>query len=595
MKFDHFIPCLSPEGDFTVDKLSSLAWQSVVDAMHWPDTIVEVQPFATCYPNIELSLPEPFAEKLVYSNTSNRYAPLLSDLLTIINEHGDSEWVVISHPDVMIKQNFYSIIEHYIVSGHDAIAVSTSNTIAPDLALIRRGGLMGHTWQVSGYSNHIDSFIFSRSYLEDFHTPNVHASLPYAAEALFANLLRHSNRFKFLYEDSITCRFNNVLFWEINNRYNKLIRDNYRQAQKIFSELNFTEEQKKSENYRRLELRLESRKRTASNFNRTSEGDFYRNINIKKCPVELPGTSWAITTYFNPSDSRKILENYRNFAKNLRAQGVPLLTVELSFKPGVFSLFSEDSDKLVQIDDGSIMWQKERMFNLALKYLPDNCDKVIYMDADIVFSDKNWLVNTENLLSEYCFVQPFSHVVRLPKDAKMLELASYEAGWEDGQAIHSFAWGLEKFGDRALRNYPHHGTVGIALAARRSIMETHGWFDADVVGSGDLLTIDSIFSIHSFRSELMNPKFKNYFYNWHKGFHEEVKNSLVYAPGIVYHYWHGNSKNRFYQQRHRVLEDYEFDPNKDIQISEQGVWKWSSDKELLHSGVKKYFFHRDDD
>lgn len=594
MKFDHFVPCLNPQGDFTLDRLQPFVWQTVIDALTWEDTLVEVNPYVSSFPKVELNLPDPFEATVPYERTQF-IAPLLEDVLKIIEQHGNSEWIILSSPDVLLKQKFYSVIEHYLASGHDAIAISTSNTLAPDLPLIRKAELLWHTWQISGYTQHVDCFVFSRKFLENLKVKNATAILPFASEILMANLLNVASRFKFLYEESITCRLNNILFWENTTRYDKLIRDNYKIACDIFSSISFTSEQKKSEHYRRIELRLENRKAQKLRVNRTGETEEHRNLVIRKNPEVLKGTSWAISTYFNPSRSPKILENYKNFSSGLKKQKVPLLTVELSFRPGTFDLTKLDSDLLVQVDDGDVLWQKERMFNLALKYLPAECDKVVYMDGDIIFADPQWLVKTEELLRAYCFVQPFSHVIRLPKEGQMLSLESYEVGWEDGQAIHSFAWGLEKFGSRALKNYPHHGTIGIALAARRSIMEKHGWFDADIVGSGDLLTIDSIFLADNYRANLMNPSFKKAFEKWQVAFRKDSKNSLTYTPGAVYHLWHGSSKNRFYQERHRILEDYDFDPNSDIELSKQGVWKWASEKIQLQKAVKSYFRHRDDD
>jgi hypothetical protein len=71
---------------------------------------------------------------------------------------------------------------------------------------------------------------------------------------------------------------------------------------------------------------------------------------------------WVITSYFNPSGSRRRLLNYRQFRRYLAA---PLLTVELSFGAPP-TLAAPDADILLQCRDGDVMWQKERLLKPCL-------------------------------------------------------------------------------------------------------------------------------------------------------------------------------------------------------------------------------------
>jgi len=78
----------------------------------------------------------------------------------------------------------------------------------------------------------------------------------------------------------------------------------------------------------------------------------------------------AVTSYFNPMKSRRRLANYRTFRSRL---DVPLVTVELAFD-GQFELTSGDADHLIQLSGGDIMWQKERLLNIALEAVPDKVE-----------------------------------------------------------------------------------------------------------------------------------------------------------------------------------------------------------------------------
>ncbi len=71
---------------------------------------------------------------------------------------------------------------------------------------------------------------------------------------------------------------------------------------------------------------------------------------------------WAITSFFNPAGYKNRLSNYHRFRSRLN---VPLVAVELSFT-GRFELRDSDAEILIQISGADVMWQKERLLNIAL-------------------------------------------------------------------------------------------------------------------------------------------------------------------------------------------------------------------------------------
>ena len=86
---------------------------------------------------------------------------------------------------------------------------------------------------------------------------------------------------------------------------------------------------------------------------------------------------WAITSYFNPMRSMRRLQNFRIFRNRLT---VPLVAVELSYGAD-FELQEPDADILIQLRGGALLWQKDRLLNLALEALPDDCRKVAWLDS----------------------------------------------------------------------------------------------------------------------------------------------------------------------------------------------------------------------
>ena len=96
---------------------------------------------------------------------------------------------------------------------------------------------------------------------------------------------------------------------------------------------------------------------------------------------------WAITSYFNPQGFERRRQAYRQFR---RALTVPLVTVELGYD-GRFDLGPDNADVFLAVPGSDLLWQKERMLNLALQLLPPECDVVAWLDCDILFVNDTYL------------------------------------------------------------------------------------------------------------------------------------------------------------------------------------------------------------
>src|SRR2546421_1639167 len=124
------------------------------------------------------------------------------------------------------------------------------------------------------------------------------------------------------------------------------------------------------------------------------------------------GGLWAITSYFHPIGYRRRLENYRIFREHLQ---VPLLTVELGYGRAL-DLNHRDADILVQYHGNDVMWQKERLLNLALRALPRECGTVAWLDCDIIFQRNDWPEQALRLLEGHALVQLFTHADHVSRD-----------------------------------------------------------------------------------------------------------------------------------------------------------------------------------
>jgi hypothetical protein len=326
---------------------------------------------------------------------------------------------------------------------------------------------------------------------------------------------------------------------------------------------------------------------------------------IPQYPKPLPGTFWGITTFFNPAGYKNKKQNYLKFRESSKKQGLNLITVELAFNNQPFELTNKDADILVQVRSNSIMWQKERLLNIGLKHLPPNCDKVAWIDSDIIFLNDSWVKETSRALESYAIVQPFSTYLRLKKDnevfsSKILEQIPFSRDIDmDGKRFFGVGYRASQLGRDILlkKNIHYYGQVGLVWASRRSVFEGIGFFDKSVFPVVDML-MAHVFYNNKITKEgryYINKNTKKHLQDWAKKVYPNVRGSVYYTGGEVLHLWHGVMRRRNYRICRKILNDYNFDPKTDLKVSEDGVFEWQDGREKIQKQVKKYFKQRNEE
>lgn len=283
-----------------------------------------------------------------------------------------------------------------------------------------------------------------------------------------------------------------------------------------------------------------------------------------------------ITCIFNPTNSKKLKQNYIEFRKKLNH---PIVTVELAFNDQEF--FVEDAIQ-IRGNEKNVMWQKERLLNIALESLPSNVDKVAWLDADIVFQNENWLKETEQKLDHHKVVQPFESV---------FETTQFREPVNQGMSFGKFK-SLYSIEHPWPQPWPR---VGVAWAAQRNVLK-NGFFDRHVLGASD--TYQLLSWLHMWDHEMigrMNPYLRKEFLLWAWDSAEAVNGDIGFVSGNIEHLPHGTACGRKYYERDQILVEQEFHPSQDITLDENQIYQWNSDKISLHSKVKQYFYNRNED
>jgi hypothetical protein len=305
--------------------------------------------------------------------------------------------------------------------------------------------------------------------------------------------------------------------------------------------------------------------------------------------IESGGDFWAITSYFNPAGYVSRRANYRHFRKHL---GMPLITVELSFD-GTFELADGDAEILIKLTGGDVMWQKERLLNLAVDALPPECTKVISIDCDVVFADGGWREKTVRLLDQVPLVHGFSELHHMPPgwtpDRHDMEprhvRPSPVALVRKGRPLAEILRGIKI-------------AYGFAWAAPRDLFRNRRFYDACIVGGGDFATVCAAYQDFevALRYHHMNGAHRHdHFLQWAEPFGRAIGGSVGCVDGVLRHLWHGELSDRRYIERVDGLAPFDFDPYADVTIDPAGAWRWSSEKPAMHAYVRDYFLARRED
>ena len=297
---------------------------------------------------------------------------------------------------------------------------------------------------------------------------------------------------------------------------------------------------------------------------------------------------WIVTSYFNPQSDTRRLENYHRFKAAFDRSAARFVTVECAFDNQPFVLPGRNVVRLRATD---VMWQKERLLNLAISGLPSECQKVAWVDCDILFQNPAWLTHTSRLLDQFALVQPFQKVVYPGKGE-----ISYSP--DSVTFVQSFGSVMSSAPKELLTTeVSRHGHPGFAWAARRDLLMSHGLYEACVVGDGDHMMAHAAcgdWDSPCILRSIAASDHRNHFRQWAAKFYQATRGRIAYVPGTILHLWHGASRHHSGYESVK-LDAHEFDPATDIRVGSSGALEWNSTKPELHRSLRDYFAARAED
>ena len=304
---------------------------------------------------------------------------------------------------------------------------------------------------------------------------------------------------------------------------------------------------------------------------------------------------WAITSYFNPARYKRRLSNYKKFRADLRA---PLVTVELS-SDGTFELTKEDADILIQIKGGAVLWQKERLLNIALRAVPADERFITWLDCDIIFGESNWVNLAEQSLAAHNAIQLFSDYLYLDigdTGPARGDETKPPTGYSFVKKLGSDPEGAFALNLWKDKNVPSTNR-GLAWAARREIIDKHGFYDSIISGHSDRAMAFAMYGrFDKFLSAMdCNKDQEKHYLKWALPFSESIQGRIEHLPGRIYHLWHGDKQNRKYIEMGRIVASSGFNPETDIYIGINRSWEWTQPRSELATSFEQWFANRRED
>jgi hypothetical protein len=276
----------------------------------------------------------------------------------------------------------------------------------------------------------------------------------------------------------------------------------------------------------------------------------------------------VVLCHFSPAGFRRPAENARRVVSDMREAGIPVYPVELVRTGGKQELVNPH----LVAEAESVMFHKENLLNIALDSLPAVHSKVVFLDADVRFNDRNWIDRASQALDSADVIQPMEWCF-----------------WSSSRSKISAAEQLSR-GRRLNVGNVH---PGFATGARRDWLDrVGGLYDLAVVGNGDACLWHAVGSSVGlgFPEESLAPYLSRY-----KGYDEYKERVVASSPRIASvrgcfagHLPHGTANNRGYVQRHRMLKG-----DLSVHRNASGAYEWddpSNDGPML-----EYFRSREED
>lgn len=320
--------------------------------------------------------------------------------------------------------------------------------------------------------------------------------------------------------------------------------------------------------------------------------DFIKNNTVYRNKYRTDSEAVIVSCFFNPTNSPYRIKAFNTFRKSIDHLNHRIIECVIGdAKPQL-------SGKNIQhVYTKDLLWHKESLLNKAISELPKKYKYVFWVDADVIFTNKNWLVEGVKELREKNIIQPFQFCVHLDKDEYEPSFNyNFEKGWVSTENRHPKMWSsfcanhsINGYLASGSENYDKHGHVGFAWGARREILDVIPLYDRALIGGADHVIA------HAAAGHINHKCIQKSFTDnldevneWSRKFYKLVNGKIGYVKGDLFHIWHGDIEKRQYLKR---IQDFTPKTKKITKKDENGLYV--NDDVEAKEYMEKYFDHRE--
>ena len=202
-----------------------------------------------------------------------------------------------------------------------------------------------------------------------------------------------------------------------------------------------------------------------------------------------------ITCHYNWFGFERPRDNLRRFLESTK--GLPIFGVEAQLPDHPMQTTGLPGWQQITAAQDQVMMQKECLLNIAAALVPNHFDALAWVDADILFDNKDWFEQTARALDAFPVVQPFAQAHWLARDG----------------SVEQERPSIGKEPDLLYRCVAH---PGFAMAARRALWTQRrgGLYEHLVVGNGDVGFAAAVLSSDQPGHIVMNPALRSHYDAW---------------------------------------------------------------------------------
>lgn len=282
----------------------------------------------------------------------------------------------------------------------------------------------------------------------------------------------------------------------------------------------------------------------------------------------------VITCFYSFAGYKRPVANLHRFLRQMKRDGVDVFGTEAYLPARQIHTRPYVGWTQMQVDRSKqVLWHKEALLNLTEKRIPEEYDAIAWVDADVWFTNPNWVKDTETALETADVAQMFHEAV-WTSELGTMQMKKPSVPREP----LSPAW----------KSHP-----GFAWAMRRDFWrQIGGLYPFALSGGGD-----SIMAL-TFQGDRLWPFLRQHIGQNPQPFEEWAakvgKPRLTAIPGQCWHEWHGSREDRDYVGRARRVSVLEI--GKDIVLAPNGlpIWTQHADPALVKD-IADHFIRRNED